>query len=251
MGFVKIALATLFGATLFVGLNPAKAVSPEKFIKFDIPVLPEFARHADLLMYPPYLALALENNGINPSLTSRVTIADRASFQIKSGVVRFKQRNGEIYFYEAGLGLSPAGIDTKLLLPVEVDARRVTQGTLTIKVFLPLADLVSGDLQERIAFKISALAGIQSQRKVLAYLDGLMEQPPKDRSIDGVLEKILIESYHRAVTAPSVASAQVDRGAAEPLSDQWLFLFTVCIWFIGLPAFLLYVRRRRLLSVSK
>ena len=241
----------VLGTFIFLAVFNAWADSNQRSVDFEIAVVPEIARHADLLAYPPYLALALENNGVSPSLSSRIVLLDKSGFQIKAGAVRFKQRTGEAYAYEALVSLPPAGMDAKLSLTFEVDTRRVAQGTLTVRVFTPLAGLMPNDLRERISQKIGSLAGMPTQRKLVAYLDKLKAQQPADMVIQGVLETILIESYNRAGAVAELRPKGVDRGAAEPLPDQWFFLLTMLIWLVATPALLLYVRKRRLISASK
>lgn len=220
--------------------QPAKGA-----IKFELPVVPEVARHLELLAVPGYAALALENNGLNPSLSSRLTVKDRESFQIRAGVVRYTGKKGALYLYEAGLNLSLGVGESSFTVPLEVDTSGVARGALVVRVYPPLARLLPQELVERIEFKIRSLADLQSQRKMVAYFERLAnEQQAKGRGFEGMLEAIVLEAYNRSGSTVSGQPLR-DRGDAETLSDQAMLLATLAIWLVGFPVFLLFVRWRR------
>lgn len=212
-------------------------------ITLEVPVLPEAAKHLELLALPAYLALVLENNGLNPSLSSRVTVKDRTTFSIRTGTVRFVERKGPVFRYEGTVAI-PLGIaEAGFTVPVEVDTSALAQGKLVVRAYSGLSAVLPQTLIERVEFKVRALAGVDSQRKVLAYLDRLaQDQRVKDRGLEPMLEAIVFEAYNRGSPA---TGAVTDRGEAESLSDQVLLLITVAIWLLGFPIFLWFVRSRR------
>jgi hypothetical protein len=213
-------------------------------VRFNIPVVPEAAKHLEILTVPGYLALALENNGFHPSVSSRLIVKDRESFQIRVGFVRYKGRKGDLYSYDTGVNLSLGVTDTEITVPVEVDTSSVSTGTLSVRAYPPLASFLPNEFLERVQLKISLLANLSSQRTMLAYFDRLAkEQQAKGRGFEGMLEAIALEAYNNS-SGPG-AGPRRDRGAAEPLSDQIILLATLAIWLIGFPIFLLFVRRRR------
>jgi len=209
-------------------------------IEFKIKVIPELARHLELLTAPGYLALAFENNGFYPSVSSRILVKDRESFQVRKGVVRYKGRNGPVYLYEAGVNLELGVVDKAFTVPVEVDTKAVSDGVVAVRAHPPLGGLLPNDLSQRAEFKIASFANIAAQQKLLAYLDRLSAQHSK-RGFDGMLEAIVLEAYNKS-GGPGPAR---DRGEPEPLSDQIFLIATVAIWLIGLPILLLFVRIRR------
>jgi len=214
-------------------------------IRFEVPVLPEAARHLELLTVPSYLALALENNGMNPSLSSRLVIRNRESFQVKAGILRYTGRKGSVFNYEAGIHLSFGVGESSFTARVEVDTSALDKGTVAVRVFPPLARLIPQDFIERVEFKMRVLANLQAQRDMLTYFDRIAkEQRDRKRGFDGMLEAIAIEAYNRS-GGPALAATGRDRGEAESLSDQAMLLATLAIWLIGFPVFLYIVRTRR------
>ncbi len=214
----------------------------EDAVRLQIAVMPELARHLEFLAAPGYIALALENNGLYPSLSSRLILKDRESFQVRKGVVRFKGKKGALYLYEAGVNVQLGVVEQALTVPVEVDTESISKGTLMVRAYPPLKNLLPNDLTQRAEIKVAAILNTAAQQKLLAYLDRLTdEQRARGRGFDGVLEAIVLEAYNNS-GSPGPGR---DRGDAEPLSDQVLLLATAATWLIGLPAFLLYLRARR------
>jgi hypothetical protein len=212
-------------------------------LQFTVPVLPAAAKYLEMLEMPPYLALALENNDLSPSLSSRLEIVNRRSFRIRAGVLTFVKRKDALFTYEAGVNLSLGVGDAKFTIPVEVDVSGLARGNVVVRLFPPLAKMLPKDLVDRIEFKIRTLANLQAQRKLLAYLDGLSkEQASLGRGRDGLIEAILLDAYARK---PQAIAAGGDRGRAEAHSDQAILIITLAIWIIGFPVFLFFVRTRR------
>jgi len=235
----------LLGLALGISCGATVAQKPEG-IRFEAPVLPGAARHLELLSAPAYLVLALENNGLSPSLSSRMTILNRESVQIKAGIVRYTGRKGPVFNYEAGINLAFGVSESSFTARVEIDTSMLEQGKITVRVFPPLAKLVPQSFIERVEFKIRALANLQAQQNVLAYLDRIAkEQQHSKRGYNGMLEAIAFEAYNRS-GGPAAAMSARDEGGAEPLSDQAMLITTLAIWLIGFPVFLYIVRKRRM-----
>jgi hypothetical protein len=231
-------------AAVLMLATPAFSQKSENAVRFNVPVVPEAARHLEMLTVPGYLALALENNGFHPSVSSRLIVKDRESFQIRAGFVRYKGRKGTVYSYDTGVNLSLGVTDQEITVPVEVDTSSVSTGMLSVRAYPPLASFLPNSFLQRVELKINMLANLASQRAMLAYFDRLAEQQQaKGRGFEGMLEAIALEAYNNS-GGPG-AGLRRDRGAAEPLSDQIILLATVAIWLIGFPIFLLFVRRRR------
>jgi hypothetical protein len=232
----------LIAATAWAAAASAQQ-SATPAITLELPVLPEAARHLDLLALPAYLALVLENNGLNPSLSSRVVVKDRTAFSIRAGTVRFVERKGSVFRYEGTVTIPLGLAEPGFTVPVDVDTSAIAQGKLVIRAYSGLSAVLPQALIERVEFKARALTGVESQRKVLAYLDRLaQEHRAKERGLEPILEAIIFEAYNRG--GPAAAGA-IDRGQPEALSDQALLLITVAIWLLGFPVFLWFVRSRR------
>src|SRR4051794_37016717 len=71
-------------------------------IRFEVPVLPDFQRYLFLLEEPGIMAVALENNGLSPSLSSKLKVhEDGRKLEIRNAVLRYSGRKGTVFTYEA------------------------------------------------------------------------------------------------------------------------------------------------------
>ena len=227
--------------------NPFYAQEKAKAITFEIPVLPEFASYLELFAVPGYAALALENNGLNLSLSSTLVVRNRESLQIKAGKMTFTGRRGAVFSYEAGASVSIGIAETDFTLPVELDATDLSKGMIKIHAFPPLAKAFPEELINRIEFKIRSLANLQAQKQLLGYLNKLnADEKIKSRSFEGMLEAIVIEAYNRNAKTGSLNKMRAGResGDSESLSDQSVLLISVLIWLVCFPAFVFFLRAR-------
>src|SRR5512146_1056275 len=131
-----VATALVFSSWLCSGTASGQQKQAHALV-FDVSVLPETARYVELLAYPAYLAVALENNGLNPSLSSRVVIRDSKSLQIKNAALQYAGKRGAIYTYTAELGWSLGATETSFKIPVEVDTSSAQQGKIRMIVHIP------------------------------------------------------------------------------------------------------------------
>lgn len=203
-------------------------------IAFEVAVLPDAQRHIELLTYPAYLAVALENNGLSPSMSSRIIIQDGKALQIKNAVLRYSGKKGTTYIYDASVTWSIGVGETSFKIPVEVDTSAMQNGKMRVLVHLSLAKYFPQDLIDRISLKINTLADMSVQKKMIDYLDRLAEKRGLERGMEGTIELIMIEAYNRQ-SATGGAAAGREPGDAEPLSDQLLLLITLVIWLVIVP----------------
>jgi hypothetical protein len=230
-------------AIVLCTLSAFAADRSDKALVFKVPVLPELQRHLYLLENPAYLVLALENNGMSPSLSSKTVLKGRTGFEIRNLEVRFSDKSGSVYRYDAMLKFSLAGIATELKVPAEVDVSALTSGTLTVKAHPPLAGAIPSFLLEKVDFKLKVIADLSRQREMVRYLDGLPQTPPAAGALDPRLEAIITEAYNRSST--TVVSGK-DTGEATPLSEQIGLILTLAIWLIGLPVVMILRYRRNM-----
>lgn len=222
--------------TLTVLLVPGLAHSaenPSNALQFVIPVVPGAERHLDLLAYPSYLAVALDNNGITPSDSSRVTIVDGHTLQFKNAFLHFSEKKGPRFIYQAKMEWEIANVKTGINLRTEVDTSEIKKGMVTIRVYTPLARLLPEPLVDKIRLKIQSLTGESVQKKMLAYFNDLEKRRPQGSGTEGTLELILVQAYNTSSSARLGVGREP--GDAEPFSDQILFLATLAIWFIVVP----------------
>jgi len=228
-------------------LTPGWAQAEEKppnALQFVIPVVPGVDRHLELLAYPPYLAVALENNGITLSNLSRVTIVDAHTVQFKNAFLRFSEKKGSRFYYQAKIELEIVNVKTAFNLRTEIDTSEIGKSMVTVRIYTPVARLLPELVVEKIKKKIQSLTGEAVQKKMLVYFTDLEKKRPQGSGIAGALELILIQGYN---TSSSMRLGEgPEPGDAETFSDQILFLATLAIWFIIVPlaALFFYIWRR-------
>lgn len=216
---------------------------------FKLPVLPDMQRHLYLLENPAYLALALENSGMSISLSSRVQVKDRSTFEIRNLEVRFAGKTGSVYRYDAKLKLVIAGVESELAVPAEVDVSGLIGGNITVKAHPPMAGAIPSFLLERVDFKLKLIADLSRQRDIVAYLDGLPQKPNAGGLLSPRFEAIITEAYNRGGLVPAGTR---DVGEATPLAEQIGLIVTILIWLIAVPIVvaLRYRRNRREMRAS-
>ena len=245
LAFPGIGMWILAFASLCLGSTYAQETAestPKTAIQFEITVLPCAKRHVDVLAYPPYLAVALMNNGINPGNWGNVTILDRNTLQLQfmNAVVRFVERKGSLFIYKSSLEWNIGPVRKSFKLLSEVDIAAVEKGKVVIRVFPPLATIFPDVLTKRIRGKIQSLANEGTQKVMLNYFDDLEKKRSEGSGDAGTIELILRQAYNLHKWTKR------EPGDAEPLSDQVLLLATLTIWFIIVPVSLLviYIWRR-------
>ncbi len=207
-------------------------------IKFDVAVLPEFRRYSAFLDYPGYAALALENNGLSPSPGTKMIIKERGrAIELRNGVVRFERRKGDLYTYEAGLLLGVA----RLTFPVVVDVSQLASGKVVVTMTPPLAKLLPADFSDRLNRKVNLVAGADTQKKVLAYLDELSKDGSDSPGPSALIDAVLVDAYNR-----SGRTADATQEGQRLPADQRALLITFVIWLSLMSAlFAIYARRQR------
>jgi len=217
----------------------AQAASGGDEIRLDLPVLPAVRQYIDLLPYPAYLALAMENNGIGLSQSGRVEVLDGHRVVIRNIVVKFVRRNGPVFSYEAAVDW-PGFSAEAFRVPVDIDVSDASGGRVRIALRPPLAKLLSQEIIDRIQLRIRMLADTAVQQKVIAYLDSVSTGSREDARA-AMFERILIDSYNRGRAG---TPAGKEPGDAEPVSDQLMLIVTLFIWLVILPTALLLRRWR-------
>ena len=208
-------------------------------LRFELPTLPGLQRHVDLLDQPGYVAIALENNGLSPSVSSKLKVSDHGrSAEIRNAAIRFAGKEGTTYNYEASVQLGLG--DAKLSMPVKVDVSGIGSGKVVVTLTPPLATFIPREVTDRLRIKLQLIANVNAQQRVLDYFDALSKQSPTKQA---VVEAILLEGYNKG--GGLFRPGGRDVGDAVPLSEQWLLLLTLGIWLIVVPGYLLYARVRR------
>jgi hypothetical protein len=215
-------------------------------IRIDVPALTGLARYEDLLAHPAYLALALDSSGMASGLAGRLTIIDSRALKLQNAFMRFKERKGAIYSYEAGYTLDLGAGTTDLKFPVTIDITQLPQGKVTIKATPPLAKLFPKELVERARIKAEALSDRGSQQTLLSYLDKLARDAASTPAADSLFDAILIDAYNKGGSgAGRSGQPGCDAGDAQTVWEQRYLIATLVIWLIIVPGWLFWRRIRR------
>ena len=243
IGFKALMMLMAFSVNLLMSANAAQAAKDT--LEFRIMTLPGAARHLDMLAYPGYLVVALENNGIKPANSGKVILLDERSIQLNSAVLKFVERKRGIFFYSTSLEWDIGVTQMKFDIPLEIDTSSAEQGQLAVRVHLPLANLFPEALTKRIGLKVQALTNPETQKKMLSYLDDLTGKRTKQDGLESIFLQIMTQAYNSPLSGSGPCAGR-EPGDAESLSDQAYLLATLAIWLIVVPFGILayYLQRR-------
>lgn len=228
-------LVALFLSVLCWAQPVYAAASKEGALQFEIPIVQGVQKYLELLEYPAYLVVALENNGIKASNMGRPTLIDEHTVQLKSAMLRFAEKKGAVYSYKGSLEWDILLKHLKFEVPVEIDTSSASKGNIQVSVFLPLANLFPEALVEHIRMKIQILSGPEVQKRMLGYFDDLSKKTDPASGLQGLFTKIMLQSYSAPAEAGEVRAPR-EPGDAESLSDQAYLLATLAIWLVIGPA---------------
>jgi len=211
------------------------ASSKEDAIQIEIPIVQGVEKYLDMLEYPAYIVVALENNGIKVRNMGRPTLIDERTIQFKIAMLRFVEKKGAVYSYKSSLEWDIPLKHLKFEVPVEIDTSSASKGNIRVSVFLPLAGLFPDVLVERIKVEIQILSGPEVQKRMVGYFDDLSKKNDPASGLQGLFSKIMLQSYSAPVDAGGVCAPR-EPGDAESLSDQACLLATLAIWLVIGPA---------------
>lgn len=223
-----------------VGFTQAKAA--DQFVKLEVQIAPELESYQFLFQSPSYAVLALQNAGLNISLTKPVVFIDRTNFEIGPGKIKYITKKGTNYFYDVTLSL-PLG--KRVVFPLQIETNEISRGRLLINFQPPIAGLIPLELIEKIESKLMALGNSNAQKQLSLYLTKLDAQTRSDLIQVNALDRIAFDAYIRAGK-----SMTNDKGISEPVSDQIALILTIMIWLVCFPAFLFILRRQRARQAS-
>jgi hypothetical protein len=211
-------------------------------IRIELPVVPELSRYTDLLELPGYFGVALETNGLSPSMSSKLEVKQLGRvLKVRNGEIRFIDKKGALYKYEASVSINLGVGSSRLAFPVVVDLEQIASGKLVVTATPPLANLFPVELIDRIRNKASMVANASAQKIMIEYLDSLARSTPGEKfNASSLIEPILIDAYNKGGGVSAFGARDV--GEAVPLADQWMLLLTLLIWLIAVPAYLLFLR---------
>jgi hypothetical protein len=196
-------LRKLTNAILFVTLiNPLwvyGASNSNESPRFDIHASPALAQYLDLLEYPPYLELALENSGVSITASGKLLILDEHTAKLKNVTLgdvnfdpslRFLHREGAIFSYEASM--------INVSIPVNIDTTDLSNGTISIIFPQAAGNIVLTKFSQAIRDKIQTLASDSLQQRMLKYFYSITANKPDGRNLkEWITSQIIIAGYNR------------------------------------------------------
>ncbi len=206
-------------------------------VSIEIDVLPTARRYVELAAHPPYLAVALKNNGFSPSDSGLLIIKDKRTLRFKNAELAFVRRDQDVFHYRATVEWSIGPAQSKFEIPIHADVSRIGDGKVTVRAYPPLARFFPDELKNKLRLKVQSLAAPAVQKRMLEYLDALPGSNPGNLEIPRMSERIMFDAYNLAAVAPGLAGGR-EPGDAEPLADQMMLLATLVIWLIAVPGFL-------------
>lgn len=214
-------------------------------IEFDVPVLPQAQHYINLLQYPSYVAVALENVGLNPSYSAQLTLIDARQLRLRNAMLRYVGSKGSTYTYRAGAIVDLRVSRTEISFPVELDTSKLAAGTLTVRLFPPLAKLIPEEVVERIRTKARLMSDVAAQKKLLDYLDGISERLPTGADWSGLFEQIMIDAYNRGGKSVSVSNLQLPRVQLPRVQFFLLVIVLMLMVIVPLAWVIRYFWKRR------
>lgn len=205
----------------------------ENVLTFSIPVIPDSPRFLDLLEYPPYLAVALEINGIIIKKYSKIKILDRHTLECIGVTVKYIKRADKLYFYQIEYGLD--NINNKFLygITLEIDTSKINEWIVRITIPPLLMSILPDDISDKIKMKMQILANIDNQKQMVKYFNKINSIDKQAGKTSKMLEEILINGYNlRSLDKDSDVSNSTQKG-----NILLLFIFIIsCLVAINIYA---------------
>ena len=200
-------------------------------LNFQIKLVENAPRFVDLLQYPSYLAVALENSGIRATNAGRIVLVDRENLQFRNVSIRFIEKRDGLIKYTSHIQWDLAMTQLTLDIPFEVDLSKINEKIVEVRFYPKGSALLPDSLIQKMQMKIQAIASQEAQNAIINYLQKIASK--NKRGMDGMLESILIDSYNLPIV--SYGDGSKEFGDAEPLKDQYYLLATILLWFLLLP----------------
>lgn len=211
----------------------------QKALKHKIRVDPRMGQYVFLLKQPSYLAVALENIGVNVSLSGKLIPLDDHTLQISNltfgnqanlPTLQFLQQSGAMFNYRASF----MGID----FPVSIDVSTLESRSVSVAIDTSLASYVPQQLSKAIEERIENLASDNVQKQVLNYLDGLAKSKPQGWSDkEWINAQIMLQGYKSQVLGKRSSSSN----AASNFNWQILLL----PWFVVVVLVIVLINKYR------
>lgn len=204
---------------------------------YNIPVVSEAGRFIDILEYPTYVAIALQNNGIRVAELYEVKIGNYRNFAIKGTEFNFIKRDGGNFYYQVQLGRN---IASRMLLPmvdVAVNTSELSNGIVVFRVASPIVNVLPESVKDIIKGKINDLASVDNQKKVLKYFEKLSNSGFRDNEIQNIVDGIMVDAYNAHVNESGII--YMEGIVPSPMYQYSTLIYIVTAFIIIIPIFML------------
>ncbi len=190
--FIQLFLLCLLNATYYQSVYATESNS-ESF-EVEIPIIKEMRSSIDLLEYPGYLLLIIENNGIR--LANSIEISSDREIKAGGSLLRFLKREGSRFFYQARIESGLLGEGLSHSLQVEVDISKLQQGSIILYFRSPFIKLLSTQASHQIKTKIKTITNENAQKIMIDFLQAIPDYKNKGIHDPQVREIILLKAYN-------------------------------------------------------
>ena len=229
----------LFVSVIVIACQSIAMARSDNTLEYTIPVLRGLERYTEMLEYPPYLAIAIDNRGIRIG-SSRLVVVDKHTLRINYLRLSFVKKDGEVYTYniEPALGLSLESIG--LNLKVEIDCSQLRNGFVTLRIYMFRIDFFLSSVKYMIDYKIG-LASIDNQKLILKWLDGLKGADSPHISIDAIINQIAMQR----IDLPDMDRRKIFKPVRR-FSPFWhvLFILIGSVLIVTIPFIFLFQKRK-------
>jgi hypothetical protein len=205
-------------------------------LRYNIPVVTGAERFVDILEYPAYLAISLQNSGIVFSLAYEVKIKDHQTFEIKGTEFKFIKKDGKIFFYQIKL-LGVMG-NVVPIVDMIVDVSTIHNGVITLSLSSPVVKILPMSIIDRIKGTVFKMSNEYNQKTILEYYNKLSSASYRRNKMQGILEGIMIDAYNMHIN---------DDGKIYKADTKALDYFVVFIYIavILLMVMMIYIRAKK------
>jgi len=191
--FCSIAILLCF---LSVSNTAQPSDKDDGVLRYKIPVIAGVERFVEVLEYPTYLSIALQNIGIRIAGNYLVKIKDKNTFSIEGVEAKFIKKDGNLLYYQLELPLSLMPTKEPLSLAMVVDVSELHNKVIGVSVFSSFVKYVPENIREKIKNKIEKLTSENNQEKMLVYFNKLSGEKHQNNTIHGLLEGIIFDTYN-------------------------------------------------------
>lgn len=206
-------------------------------LQYQITVIAGAERFVDILEYPTYLAIALQNKAFRVADLYEVKIKDYQTFESKGTELKFIKRTGDKFFYQIKLGWSIIYGKALPSLTMVVDASELRNKVVTVTISSSFVKYLPENVRERISAKIQKISSEDKQLEILKYFNELSRASYRHNELQGILSGIMIDAYNMHISDNGqIYKADIK---SSQLNNYSVFIYIVTAFLIIIPIYML------------